>query len=186
MDLLMVIGLAFGLAMDAFAVAVVVGLTLPRTSLRPAYRLSFHFGLFQFLMPVVGWVAGLSVARWIADYDHWAAFALLSAIGAKMIWEARGEVRAPRHDPTRGFALVALSVATSIDALAAGVTLALEGVTIWLPGVVIGVVAAGMTLAGFIAGRRVGIRLGRAAWIVGGLILIALGLRILLEHLAAG
>jgi putative Mn2+ efflux pump MntP len=186
MDPISLIGLALALAMDAFAVAVAVGLTRPRLSFRPMFRLSFHFGLFQFMMPVIGWLAGLSVARWIADYDHWAAFGLLVGIGLKMIWESRAPPRSLAKDPTRGVSLAMLSVATSIDALAAGVTLALQGITIWGPSVVIGAVAAAMTVLGMILGRRVGLRLGRVAWVVGGLILAALGTRILLEHLLAG
>ena len=188
MDPITIAGLSLGLAMDAFAVAVAAGLTLPRLAARPMFRMSFHFGLFQFLMPVIGWLAGLSVADLIADYDHWVVFGLLAAIGVKMIREARGPAGAGAqpgvgNDPTRGMRLVLLSLATSIDALAAGVTLALEGVVIWLPSAIIGLVAAGMTLLGMLLGRKAGMRLGRAAWTVGGLILIALGTKILLEHL---
>jgi len=217
MDVLTIVGLAFALAMDAFAVAVVVGcwrtatlavplsadnalarrrrqhqyanpcegLTLGRLSFGPMFRLAFFFGLFQFMMTVIGWLAGLSVASLIAAYDHWVAFGLLVGIGLKMLWEARGEAPRPQRDPTRGLSLLALSVAVSIDALAAGLTLAIRDVTVWVPSVVIGVVASGMTVLGMILGRRVGLRLGRCARIVGGLILAALGTRILIEHLSA-
>jgi len=189
LDLLTIIGLAFGLAMDAFAVSIAVGLTLPRLSLRPVFRLGWHFGFFQFLMPVLGWLAGRTVADQIAAVDHWVAFGLLVGIGAKMVWEARGAPTTETDrttDPTRGLSLVVLSVATSIDALAVGVTLALEHVRIWLPSVVIGVVALGMTVLGMTLGRRAGRRLGRLAWLLGGLILAGIGTKILVEHLTAG
>lgn len=187
MDAWTIIGLAFGLAMDAFAVSIVVGLTLERLSWRPVFRLSFHFGLFQFLMPVIGWLAGLTVAGYVAAWDHWVAFALLLGVAVKMAWEAlHGQPGASRRsDPTRGLSLVVLSLATSMDALAVGVTLALTEVTIWGPSAVIGVVAFGVTVLGMTLGRQAGPRLGRAAWLLGAVILATIGVRIVLAHLAA-
>lgn len=186
MELLTLIGIAVGLAMDAFAVSIAVGLTLRQVSLRQTFRLSYHFGLFQALMPILGWLAGRSIEPWIAPFDHWVAFGLLAAIGGKMIYEAltgdAGE-RAAR-DPTRGASLVVLSVATSIDALAVGLSLAVLGVDIWYPALVIGLVALTFTAAGLHLGKRFGALLGRRMEIVGGVILVAIGLRVLLEHLA--
>ncbi len=185
MEPLTLIGIAIGLAMDAFAVSIAVGLSLKEVSLRQTLRLAYHFGLFQALMPIIGWLAGRSVERWIGPVDHWIAFGLLSAIGGKMIYEAlKGDVEeVERKDPTKGASLVVLSVATSIDALAVGLSLALLGVEIWYPALVIGLVALVFTAVGLHLGKRFGALLGRRMEIVGGVILIAIGVRILLEHL---
>ena len=184
MSLLALLGIAVGLAMDAFAVAIGVGLNAPEVGLRKTLRLAWHFGLFQALMPIIGWLAGLSVERWISGVDHWVAFGLLAAIGGHMIYEAlHGDEEARgAKDPTRGASLVVLSVATSIDALAVGLSLALLGVEIWWPAVVIGVVAFAFTAAGLHLGRRFGALFGRRMEIAGGLILIAIGVKILVDH----
>jgi len=189
LDWLTLLGVAVGLAMDAFAVSIAAGLTIPRVTARHTFRMAFHFGLFQALMPVVGWLAGRQAAVWMAGYDHWVAFGLLSAIGGKMLLDgARG--RAPDqtkpNDPSRGIALVALSLATSLDALAVGLTMALMRVSVWLPAVVIGLVAAGLSAAGVTFGSRLGQRFGRLADLAGGCVLLAIGMRILVEHLWAG
>lgn len=181
------IGIAIGLAMDAFAVAIGAGLTLERVDARQTFRLAWHFGLFQAFMPVIGWLAGLTVARWISPIDHWVAFGLLAVIGGKMIYEALGHggEERPRSDPTRGWSLILLSIATSIDALAVGLSLALLDVSIWYPAVVIGLVAGGFTAVGLHLGKRFGALLGRRMEIVGGGVLIVIGLRVLAEHLMA-
>ena len=185
MSILTLLGIAVALAMDAFAVSIGVGLTADAVSLRKTLRLAWHFGLFQALMPIIGWLAGLSVERWISGIDHWIAFGLLTVIGGRMVYEAlheEDEVRAGR-DPTRGASLVVLSVATSIDALAVGLSLALLGVEIWYPAAVIGAVAFAFTAVGIHLGRRFGALLGRRMEMAGGVILIAIGVRILIEHL---
>ena len=184
MDLITLFGLALALAMDAFAVALAAGLTLPEMNRRHLFRLGFHFGLFQALMPVIGWLAGLTVAQWIAAYDHWIAFALLAFVGGKMIREAFADDadETAASDPTRGWSLVMLSVATSIDALAVGLTLAMLGVSIWFPALVIGLIAGILTVAGMLLGRRVSGIWGRRVEVFGGLVLCAIGLKILLEH----
>jgi putative Mn2+ efflux pump MntP len=186
MQLLTLIGIAIGLAMDAFAVSIAVGLSLKQVSLRQTFRLSYHFGLFQALMPIVGWLAGRSVERWISPVDHWIAFGLLAVIGGKMIYEALTEdvEDEQRKDPTKGASLVVLSVATSIDALAVGLSLALLGVEIWYPALVIGLVALIFTATGLHLGKRFGALLGRRMEVIGGGILLAIGVRILIEHLA--
>lgn len=178
--------MALALAMDAFAVAVATGIVLREVSGRQTFRLAWHFGLFQFLMPVVGWMAGQTVERWIAGYDHWIAFGLLSAIGGKMVYEGivRREEKVVR-DPTRGASLVMLSVATSVDALAVGLSLGVLNARIWYPAVVIGVVCAALTAAGMHLGRPLGVRFGEKMEIAGGIILIGIGLRILAGHLGA-
>jgi putative Mn2+ efflux pump MntP len=180
------LGIAVALAMDAFAVAIAAGLQLRPLNGRHVFRLSFHFGLFQALMPILGWLAGSTVQRYIAAYDHWLALALLGFIGGKMIYESRhhGEEERAGADPTRGWTLVGLSFATSIDALAVGLSLAMLRVSIWVPSVVIGVVCAAFTVTGMLIAR--GAAPGRA-WsrrveLVGGLVLIAIGFKIVLEH----
>lgn len=188
MDPLSLAGIALALAMDAFAVALGTGLTLPRLTGRHLFRLGFHFGLFQALMPILGWLAGMTIQRWIVAYDHWVAFGLLSFIGGKMLWEAFVLEEEDKHpgDPTRGISLVVLSVATSIDALAVGLTLAMLNISVWLPALVIGLVAGVLTVAGMFLGRRLGAAWGARVEVLGGLVLIGIGLKILLEHLLAG
>ncbi|NLF70282.1 MAG: manganese efflux pump [Candidatus Anammoximicrobium sp.] len=186
MSWITVLGIAFGLAMDAFAVSLASGLKLARITPRHVFRLAFHFGLFQSLMPVIGWCIGTRIAGLAARFDHWIAFGLLSLIGGKMLCEATGEEDAEiRADPTRGMTLVALSLATSIDALAVGVSLALVQQSIWIPSLTTGVVTAGLTAVGIRFGNRLGRRWGRWAEVSGGGVLVLIGVRILLADLAA-
>lgn len=186
MDTFTLIGMALGLAADALAVAVVTGVVLGEVTGRQTFRLAWHFGFFQFLMPVVGWAAGLTVERWMAAYDHWLAFGLLAVIGGRMIHGGALERKEEAvRDPTRGLSLVALSVATSVDALAVGLSLGVLRVRIWYPAVVIGATALVLTAAGIRLGPRLGIRFGGRAEVAGGAILIGIGVRILAEHLAA-
>jgi putative Mn2+ efflux pump MntP len=184
---LTLLGIAVGLAMDAFAVAIATGIVLGAVSGRQTFRLAFHFGLFQFLMPVVGYLAGMTVERYIEGYDHWLAFVLLGYIGGKMVFEGgwgHGEEANGGKDPTRGISLVLLSVATSIDALAVGISLGVlrtEGIV--YPGVVIGLVACTFTAAGLHLGKRLGAAFGRRMEVVGGFVLVGIGLKIVLDHL---
>ena len=147
------LGIAIGLAMDAFAVSIAVGARLDRLTFRPVFRLCFHFGLFQFLMPIVGWVLGLQVSHRIGHFGHWVAFVLLAGIGGKMIYES---VRPPddklTSDPTRKWSLLMLSLATSMDALAVGFSIALLDVSIISACIVIGLVASALTLVGMYFG----------------------------------
>ena len=184
MDWLTLTGLALALAMDAFAVALGTGTALSRLTGRHLFRLGFHFGLFQALMPVIGWLAGQTIIQWVSAWDHWIAFGLLALIGGRMIREAlAGDDKADDRDPTRGLSLVLLSIATSIDALAVGFSLSVIGVSIWLPALVIGLVAGALTVAGMLIGDRIGNRWGPRVEVLGGIILIGIGLRILIEHL---
>jgi len=186
MDNLSVFAVAFALAMDAFAVSIAAGFTLKKVTRRQTLRLAWHFGFFQFAMPVIGWGTGNTVHALIESYDHWIAFILLLLVGGNMLREACQEQQTdPRgKDPTRGMSLVLLSIATSIDALAVGLSFSVLDETIWFPAIVIGVVAALCTGAGIHIGRRLGskTRLGRYADISGGLVLIAIGITILYRH----
>jgi manganese efflux pump family protein len=186
MDLpwLSLLGIALGLAMDAFAVSIAAGLTVNAVTPRHVFRVAFHFGLFQFMMPVVGWLAGGPLAKQVGGFDHWLAFVLLACVGGKMLWEARsGKHRSNRRDPTRGLTLVTLSLATSLDALAVGLSMALLGVRIWIPSVVIGIVTAALSAIGITCGSRIGSRWEHWAEAAGGVVLILIGLRVLFAHL---
>jgi len=177
---------AVGLAMDAFAVSLAASASGAAQGPRAVFRLSFHFGLFQFLMPVIGWYAGVKVATYISAVDHWVAFGLLAFVGVRMIRSGldSGAESYP-NDPSRGWTLVALAVATSIDALAIGLSLAMLQVNIWYPSVVIGVVTAGLSLIGIRLGSRLGNAFGKRMEIVGGILLIGIGLKILISQLLA-
>jgi manganese efflux pump family protein len=187
MSTLTLIGIAIGLGMDAFAVAVATGARHEELTFRRLFRLSWHFGLFQFMMPIIGWLIGSRIAALVGQYDHWLAFGLLAFIGGKMIHESfhREEARESAADPTTGWTLVVLSVATSIDALAVGLSLAFLKVSVVNASVVIGVFAFAMTAVGMLCGRWLGVRFGRRMELVGGLILIAIGVNILIQHLSA-
>jgi putative Mn2+ efflux pump MntP len=180
--------IAIGLAMDALAVAIATSVVLRSVSGRQVFRLAFHFGLFQFLMPIVGWFAGRSIAGFIADWDHWIAFGLLAFVGGKAIYEAVSErdEHAPRGDPTRGLSLVFLSLATSIDALAVGLSFAVLGVQIWYASFLIGCVTGTITTGGMLLGRRLGQHFGQRVEILGGLVLIGIGVKIVVQHSIAG
>ena len=161
------------------------GFTLGKVTPRHTFRLAFHFGLFQFLMPILGWSAGREIAERVRDYDHWVAFGLLVFVGGKMLYDAwRGESREARSDPTRGLMLVTLSLATSIDALAVGLSMAFLDVSVWIPAAVIGAVAAGLSAFGITIGRHVGARIGRWAEVAGGCVLILIGIKIVTDHLS--
>jgi putative Mn2+ efflux pump MntP len=185
MNFLTILLIATGLAMDALAVAIATGVMLPKLTFRHFFRLSFHFGLFQFLMPIIGWMAGTTISSYIQAFDHWIAFGLLALIGGRMIQGSFSEdpQRAVVKDPTRKMSLVVLSTATSVDALAVGLSLAVLNVSILYPCVVIGVVAAIMTVLGLFFGSRLGRRFGKRMELIGGLVLIVIGLKILIGHL---
>jgi putative Mn2+ efflux pump MntP len=173
--------IAIGLAMDAFAVSLAAGASGHANRLRPAVRLAFHLGLFQFMMPVVGWYLGSRTVALVAAFDHWIAFGLLAFVGTRMIWSgARPDPQSEKGvNPCKGLTMVAVCVATSIDAFAVGLSIAMVGVRIWYPSAVIGLITAGLALAGTRIGDRLGRRFGSLTEVLGGLLLICIGLRIL-------
>jgi len=184
LDALSIMLIAIGLAMDAFSVAAVAGFLLKAFSVRQAFRLSFHFGLFQFFMPIAGWMAGSTVASLIANYDHWVAFGLLAIVGSKMIREGtRTRTETYRSDLTRGIPLLVFSIATSIDALAVGLTFAFTNVAVLYPAIIIGAIAALFTLFGLYLGSKSSRLFGKYVEVIGGIILIFIGLRILITHI---
>lgn len=187
MNFFLVLAVAFALAMDAFAVSVGISLHFKGLTQRQTFRIAFYFGFFQFMMPLLGWQATRSILLdYIEPFDHWVAFGLLLIIGVKMIFEffrTGKETQKNQEDPTKGFSLLLLSVATSIDALAVGMSLAALQVTILYPAVVIGVITFGMTILGTRIGPLLGRLVGRGAELLGGFILILIGVKILLEHM---
>ena len=185
MSVFVLAGIAVGLAMDALAVAVVCSISLRRVSLRQVFRLGFHFGLFQGMMPILGWWLGSAAFRYIAVWDHWVAFGLLSFVGGKAIYRAQWGMKEEggKGDPTRGVSLVVYSVATSIDALAVGLSLAALKVSIWIPALVIGLTTATLTTLGMLLGSRIGSHFGRRLEVLGGLVLIGIGVKVLVSHL---
>ena len=184
MNILEILLIAISLSMDAFAVCLGVGTTGKANHPRPTFRLAFHFGLFQFLMPIIGWLAGTTVEHYISAFDHWIAFGLLAFVGVRMVWTGfhPGEEEKEK-DPSRGLTLVILAFATSIDALAVGLSLGVIGMTIWYPAVIIGLVTGLLSWLGIRLGKILGEKVGKRMEIIGGLILIAIGLRIVLAHI---
>ena len=184
MDAITVVVIAFGLALDAFAVSVASGFTIKQLRVRHALRIALFFGAFQAVMPAIGWLAGLSLRNLITEFDHWIAFILLAFIGGKMIYESfKLESDRKQIDPLRLDVLLMLAIATSIDALAVGVTFAFLNVAIVWPVLIIGLITFGTSFVGVFIGDRFGHIFESRIELIGGLILIAIGLKILLEHL---
>ena len=183
MSLVTIFILAVGLGVDAFSVAIGIGATNDKKSWTPILRLSAAFGLFQFVMPIIGWLAGQTVVEIIASFDHWIAFALLALVGGKMIREGfEKESDVAKADQTRGWPLLLLSIATSIDALAVGFSFSILKNPILFPAVIIGMVCFAMTTVGMIFGKVLAKLFGRKVEIFGGLVLIAIGVKILIDH----
>lgn len=183
MSFLEIVLIAVGLAMDAFAVSIGAGTVPAMKEVRSIVRLSFHFGLFQFLMPVIGWFLGSKLQVYVESVDHWIAFILLGYIGVKMIHESFGKKDEQKQNPSKGKNLVILSVATSIDALVVGFTLAMLNVDIWYPSAMIGIITAVLSVTGIWLGKKLGTKLGKRMEVFGGIILIVIGTKILIEHL---
>jgi len=181
----MIILIAFALALDAFAVTAGIGANLKGLSLRASLRLAFHFGLFQFFMPLLGWLAGEGLVNLIQNFDHWVAFFILALVGGRMVISGlKGQKRpASEADLTKGWPLLLLAVATSLDALAVGFTLATLSINIFTAAALIGLVAFSLTLLAAGLSPYLGRLAGRWAELLGGLILIGIGLRILMTHL---
>lgn len=181
MSLWEIILVALALAVDAFTVGVAVGVSY--SSPRQIFRISFHFGLFQALLPLVGAILGQWMSFLITAFSHWVAFGLLLFVGGKMIYESYGERSGGfEKDPTKGLTMVMLSIAVSIDALAVGFTLGLEDVPILLVVAIIGVVAAIATLAGMKLAGRFAARISHRLEPFAGLVLIGLGIKAVVAH----
>lgn len=176
--------IALGLAMDCFAVSLGIGTGAAKKTPRSIFRLAFHFGIFQGGMALIGWLAGSRIVNFISSFDHWVAFALLAWVGGRMIWESFStEEKKESADPTRGHMLVILSLATSIDALAVGLSLAMMDGSMTGAILIIGVVSFLLSVAGNLLGNRLGEKFGRRMELLGGLILIGIGIRLVISHL---
>lgn len=185
-----ILAISVGLAMDATAVSAARGMAVPEVRPRHAVLVALFFGGFQALMPVVGWLVGWRIGPLVEAWDHWIAFVLLGAIGGKMLWESRGAKAsdAPRSEREL-FGLkvmLLLAIATSIDALAVGITLPMLDAPFAVSVATIGVTTAVLCVGGLLVGRRAGAMFGRRLDFLGGLILIGVGTMILVEHLRAG
>ena len=179
---ILIIGI--GLAMDCFAVSLGVGTKCIQRTWKSVVRLAFSFGLFQGGMTFLGWLAGKQVANLISGIDHWVAFLLLLYVGGKMMIESfKGREEIKPEDPTQGLPLLMLSIATSIDALAVGISLAFINVSILESSLVIGGTSLGFSIAGFLIGDRLGRQFGRRMELIGGLVLIGIGMKVLVDHL---
>ena len=184
MELVTIILIAVGLAMDAFAVSIVSGAAYKQLKIKHAFRLAVFFGGFQALMPLIGSLAGLGIKQYIANYDHWVAFALLSAVGCKMVYESsKIKPDDKNFDPSNIFTLLILSIATSIDALTVGITLPLLALSLIKAVIIIGLITFLLSYIGVSVGRKFGHFFESKIEALGGLVLIALGAKILLEHL---
>lgn len=186
MSLIFILGIAVALAMDCFAITIGMACGVRGLTMRQAVRMAAYFGGFQFVMPIAGWLAGDRLLGVIRHFDHWVAFGLLALIGGRMIWESvemSDEEKACRPDQTRGQRLLLLALATSIDALAVGLSLGVVGTSVLYPAAIIGVTSFVLTIVGARLGPIVGRVVGKRAELVGGIILIGIGVKILLEHL---
>jgi putative Mn2+ efflux pump MntP len=184
MDLPLIFGLAVGLSLDALAVSIANGIVIHQLKFRHAFRIAFFFGAFQAFMPIIGWAAGSYFSSYIQQFDHWIVFGLLGFIGGKMIVESKSLDKHCRginctHFPT----LLTLSVTTSIDALAVGLSFAILNVNILLPVAIIGIITFAVCIVGIYMGNTLGHIFENKLELAGGIILIGIGLKILIEHL---
>ena len=176
--------ISISLAMDCFAVSIAGGATVTRPKIQNALKIGLSFGFFQAIMPLIGWAIGFSFRNLIENVDHWIAFSLLLIIGIKMLYEAFK--KSPKEDKTgitRISTLLILSVATSIDALVVGISLSIIGISVFLSILIIGLFAFIFSVSGYYLGHRIGKVVGNKMEIIGGIILIGIGIKILIEHL---
>lgn len=184
MNLITIIAMAVALSLDSFAVAITGGIYIRPLQFKQALKIALVFGIFQALMPVIGWLAGVTMATYIASYDHWVAFVLLAFIGGRMIHNSLSGVKGGvPMDLLKNATLLMLAIATSIDALAIGISFALLDVSILKPIIYIGMITFIFTLTGVYVGNRVGGSCEKKFELIGGVILILIGIKILWEHL---
>lgn len=183
MDIVTLIIIAVGLSMDSFAVSVVNGFYIKELTLKKVILIAASFALFQTLMPALGWIAGGTIESYIREIDHWIAFGLLLYLGVRMIYAKDGKGNSSALRDIKFSLILAQSFATSIDALAVGLSLAVLKVQILFPVLIIGLTTFFFSIAGLYAGKKSGKRLQRSSEIFGGIILILIGVKVLIEHL---
>ena len=183
MELFEIVVIGIGLAMDAFAVSVCKGLAMKKLDWKKVIIISLYFGIFQALMPVLGYCLGSTFSSFVQQVDHWIAFILLAIIGGNMIKDSTDDEEEKRNDKVDVKTMVLLAIATSIDALAVGVTFAFFEVNLWLSISIIGIITFVLSFLGVIIGNKFGDKFQNKAEFTGGIILIVMGIKILLEHL---
>lgn len=183
MKFITVFFIAVGLAMDAFSVSIASGVIIHKVAFKNAFKIALFFGIFQAFMPVVGWLTGLGLKGFISQIDHWIAFLLLSLVGIKMIYDSIRSETKKNFDPLNIYVLLMLSIATSIDALVAGITLSMVDISIVTPVLIIGVITFLFSFAGVYIGGKLGHFFEKKIEMFGGIILVMIGVYILLEHL---
>ena len=187
MNLFTILLIALALSMDAFAVSIASGVAIKKLRIEHAFTIALWFGIFQAIMPLFGWFGGVELRDLLSGVDHWVVFGLLVVIGAKMIWEAfQIEPIERRSNPLDIRILFTLSLATSLDALATGVSFALLGIPVVMPVIIIGAVTFLVSFAGVWIGDKSGHFFGKKMEILAGIILILIGTKVLVDHLAAG
>jgi putative Mn2+ efflux pump MntP len=182
MDILTIFLVAIGLTFDSLAVSISTGLIMSHIRFSQALKIAFVFALFQGLMPLIGWFLGIQIKEFIIAYDHWLAFIMLSGIGAKMIYESFKDHK-EKMDPTKTIVMVGLAIATSIDALVVGVTFAFIEINIILSAIIIGTMTFLVSMSGIFVGKKTSGHYGKKIEFAGGLILIGIGIKILIEHI---
>ena len=183
MHLLELFLIATGLSFDTFAVSLSTGLTVSNIKFWQGVKIAFVLAFFQTIMPLIGWIGGVQVEKYIASYDHWIAFSLLAALGIKMILESFKKEEEKKFNPLLFSVLIGMAVATSIDALVVGLCLAMIKTNIYLALIIIGSVTFLVSMTGMLFGKKANGRSGKKVEILGGLILIGIGLKILIGHL---
>ncbi len=192
MNFLTVIGIAFGLSLDAFTVALTNSIVIKDLHFKHGFRMAVSFGFFQFVMPIIGWAAGMTFSSYIKRIDHWIAFALLAFVGGRMMWNGLPIKRKETYhsddekkDCRNLLTLFLLSIATSIDALAIGLSFAMISVEIVLPSIMIGVITFMVSMIGYGIGKKIGKIVRIELDILGGIVLLGIGVKILVDHLSA-
>ncbi len=184
MDYITLFLIAIGLSFDTFAVSVSTGLILKKIKFQQALKVAFVLAFLQSLMPLMGWFAGKQISQYIGNFDHWIAFVLLSILGIKMIIESyKSEENDKNFNPLKFIVLLGIGIATSIDALVVGISFAFLQTNIWNAILIIGVVTFLVAMLGMLFGKKIGSKFGKRIEIMGGLILISIGLKILLDHI---
>ncbi|MGQ1908150.1 manganese efflux pump MntP [Marinifilum sp. RC60d5] len=184
MELISIYLIALGLSVDSFAASVCSGLAIKNIRFHQAVKIAFFLALFQGGMPIIGWFAGWELKDLIKDFDHWIAFILLAGLGSRMIYESYNS-KGSQHNfnPLKTSVLLCISIATSIDALVVGFSMAIIAEQIWIPAIIIGSVTFIVSMTGLLLGKKVGSRLRQKSEFFGGFVLICIGLKILIEHL---
>jgi putative Mn2+ efflux pump MntP len=183
MGILSIILIAIGLSMDSFAVSITNGLTIKGLNVKKILTISFSLAIFQAIMPLIGWFAGVEIEKYIKEFDHWIAFILLSFIGVKMIYDGLKKKEEVKNEDLKMLTLIGQSFATSIDAFVVGISFALLNMQIVTPIVIIGLITFVFSLAGLQLGKYIGKKRGKSVEVFGGIVLFGIGIKILIEHL---